>query len=236
MEGNMKKINLIVGACVLFMLVAGLVSSGAQLPQKSIAKKIFPHISTVSESFDYGLSLYLFVKGMYFPPKTADNNVRRNIRLVSTGSGADANPYVFYTGETGNWTPTQVDDFVPMEVVAGRKYRVGLVEFVAPGLSKKKLISNEVELLLLMKMVTATPNPVPHGTTEVEVTTTNDLGPQGSKIVKLGNQTAVVTQWGGPTKKFKFRIPAVLAVPGIYELDVEENGVAVSNKVQVRLL
>jgi hypothetical protein len=123
-----------------------------------------------------------------------------------------------------------------MEVLAGRKYRVGLVEFVAPGPNKKKLISNEVEFLLLMKLATVTPDPVPQGTTEVEVTTTNDLGLQGSKIVKLGNQPAVVTQWGGPTKKFKFRIPSLLAVPGIYELCVEENGIAVSNKVQVRLL
>jgi hypothetical protein len=232
----MKKNILIVGACSLFLLVTGLTWPGDQLQRQAMTKKIVPHISSVSQSFDYPLAIYLIVDGTHFPPKTADNNIRRNIRLVTMGGAGDTKGFVFYTGETGNWTSTRIDDFVGMEVLAGRKYRVGLVEFVAPGPNIKKLISNEVEFLLLMKLDTVTPNPVPHGTTEVEVTTTNALGVQGSKIVKLGDQPAVVTQWGGPTRKFKFRIPSLLAVPGIYELYVEENGIAVSNKFQVRLL
>jgi hypothetical protein len=224
------------GTCLVLLLVTGLSWPGNQLPQQAVAKKIFPHISSVTQSFDYGLANYLIVNGMHFPPKTADNNIRRNIRLVTMGGAGSAKGYVFYLGETGNWTSTRIDDFVPMEVLAGRKYKVGLVEFTAPGPNVKKLISNEVEFFLLMKLETITPNPVPHGTTEIEVTTTNNLGPQGSRIVKIGGQTAVVTQWGGSGTKFKFGIPHGLVIPGIYELNVEDNGGAVSNKVQVRLL
>ena len=232
----MKKTILIAGACSLLFLVAGLMWPGDQLQREAITKRIVPQITSVSQNFDHALSLYLIVDGTHFPPKTADNNVRRNIRLVSRGGRSDPKAYVFYIGETGNWTPTRIDDFVGMEVIAGRKYRVGLVEFVAPGPNVKTLISNEVEFLLLMKLATVTPNPVPHGTTEVEVATTNDLGSRGRRVVRFGGQLASMTQWGGPTKKFKFRIPDTLAVPGIYELYVEENGIAVSNKVQVRLL
>jgi hypothetical protein len=232
----MKKAILIMGPCILVLLVTVLVWPGNQLPQQAVTKKIFPHISSVTQSFDYGLANYLIVNGMHFPPKTADNNIRRNIRLVTMGGAGDVKGYVFYTGETGNWTPTRIDDFVPMEVLAGRKYRVGLVEFTAPGPNIKKLISNEVEFFLLMKLETVTPNPVPHGTTLIEVATTNNLGSQGSKIVRIDNQTAVVTQWAGSGMKFKFGIPPGLAVPGVYDLYVEDNGVAVSNKVQIRLL
>lgn len=232
----MKKAILIMGPCLLVLLVTVLVWPGNQLPQQAVTKKIFPHISSVTQSFDYGLANYLIVNGLHFPPKTADNNIRRNIRLVTMGGAGDVKGYVFYTGETGNWTPTRIDDFVPMEVLAGRKYKVGLVEFTAPGPNIKKLISNEVEFFLLMKLETVTPNPVPHGTTLIEVTTTNNLGSQGTKIVRIGNQTAVVTQWAGAGMKFKFGIPSGLAIPGVYELCVEDNGVAVSNKVQIRLL
>lgn len=232
----MKKNGVIVEACFLFLAVTGLAWPGDQLQREAIKKRIFPHIISVSQSFDQPLSLYLIVDGMNFPPKTAEGNIRRNIRLVSTGGRGDPKIRVFYTGETGNWTPTRIDDFVGMEVLAGRKYRVGLVEFVAPGPNVKTLISNEVEFLLLMKLDTVTPNPVPHGTTEVEVAATNNLGSRGRRIIRFGGQLAAVTQWGGPTRKFRFRIPGTLAVPGIYELYVEENGVAVSNKVQVRLL
>ena len=232
----MKKNILIVGACSLFLLVTGLTWPGDQYQRQVMTKKAVPHINSVSQSFDYPLSIYLIVDGTHFPPKTAANNIRRNIRLVTMGGAGDAKGFVFYTGETGNWTSTRIDDFVGMEVLAGRKYRVGLVEFVAPGPNIKKLISNEVEFLLLMKLDTVTPNPVPHGTTEVEVATTNTLGTRGRRVVKLGNELAAVTQWGGQTRNFKFRIPDALTVPGIYELCVEENGHAVSNKVQVRLL
>jgi hypothetical protein len=237
MEGIMKKIIFFVGSCLLCSLVAGFTWSSGQLQQQAIAKKIVPHITSVSQSFDYGLALYLIVDGMNLSPKHAANNITRYIRLLSTsGRGNVRRTPVFFTGNTGNWTSTRIDDFVPMEVFAGRRYMVGLIECVEPGPSPKMLISNEVEFLLLMKLLTVTPSPVPQGTTEVEVATTNQLGPQGAKVVRLGGQLAAVTQWNGATRNFKFRVPATLNVPGLYELSVEENGVAVSNKVQVRLL
>jgi hypothetical protein len=232
----MKKAILIMGPCLLMLFVTALVWPGNQLPQQAVAKKIFPHISSVTQVFDYGLANYLIVNGLHFPPKTADNNIRRNIRLVTMGGEGGVKSTAFYTGETGNWTTTRIDDFVPMEVLAGRKYKVGLVEFTAPGPNIKKLISNEVDFFLFMKLETVTPNPVPHGTTEIEVATVNNLGSQGTKIVRIGNQTAVVTQWAVSGMKFKFRIPPGLAIPGLYELCVEDNGVVVSNVIQVRLL
>jgi len=231
----MRRVILVVGTSSMFLLATGLAWPGGQIQQQITTKMAAPHIHAVSQSFDYPLSNYLIVNGANFPPKTA-GNITRYIRLVSVGGRGDAKVSVFYTGNTGNWTSSRIDDFVPMEVLAGRKYRVGLIECVEPGPSPKKLISNEVEFLLLMKLDTVTPNPVPHGTTEVEVATTNTLGTRGRRVVKLGNELAAVTQWGGQTRNFKFRIPDALTVPGIYELCVEESGHAVSNKVQVRLL
>lgn len=233
----MKKPIVFFGSCSLFFLATGLTRLEGQLPQQAIAKKIVPHISAVSQSFDYGPALYLIVDGMNLPPKNAANSITRYIRLVSTGGrGNVRRTPVFFTGNTGNWTSNRIDDFVPMEVFAGRTYRVGIIECVEPGPSPKTLLSNEVEFLLLMKLMTVTPNPVPQGTTEIEVATTNQLGPQGGKVVRLGGQLAAVTQWNGATRNFRFRIPAALAVPGLYDLTVEEHGVTVSNKVQVRLL
>ncbi len=233
----MKRVIVFFGACSLFFLFAGLTRLESQLPQQAIAKRIAPHISAVSQSFDYGLALYLIVDGTNLPAKHAAGNITRYIRLVSTGGRDNVRRApVFYTGNTGNWTPTRIDDFVPMEVFAGRTYRVGLIECVEPGPSPKTLISNEVEFLLLMKLLTVTPSPVPQGTTEIEVATTNQLGSQGQKVVRLGGQPATVTQWNGTAKSFRLRIPATLNVPGLYDLRVEERGIAVSNKVQVRLL
>jgi hypothetical protein len=82
---------------------------GGQLQRQAVAKKIVPQISSVSQYFDHPLSIYLIVNGTNFPPKTVDNNIRRNIRLVSIGGWGDTKAHVFYTGETGNWTSTRGD-------------------------------------------------------------------------------------------------------------------------------
>ncbi|MDH4271759.1 MAG: hypothetical protein OEW18_07265, partial [Candidatus Aminicenantes bacterium] len=181
----------------------------------------------------YALANNLILTGTRFPSKVT-GNTWRNIRLASMDGG-----YVFFAGGTGNWTPTRVDDILPFNVLAGRRYKIGLVQFELSNASEKKLISNEVEFLLLMNLDSVTPNPVPQGTTVVEVITANELGPQGSKKVKFGNHQAQVVQWGGAAPlggKFKVRVPPSLARPGVYELYVEENGIAVSRRVQVRLL
>ena len=235
----MTKKILVFGAVLLFPLLVIPASPGAQDNPK-VAKVPPPHISAVSQQF-YPLANKLILEGRFFPPKTAANSIRRNIRLVSTTGGSYGNvalkAYVFYAGETGNWTPTRVDDLLGLNVQAGRRYRVGLVEFQMPGPNTKTLISNEVEILLLMNLDQATPNPVHLGTTEIEVITANELGPQGSKIVKLGGIQAPVVQWGtAHPANFKIGIPHGLNSPGTYDLYVEENGTIVSKKLPVQLL
>jgi hypothetical protein len=234
----MKRTVFTAGACFLLFLLATLASPGIQIEKSVVAKWTPPHISSVSQEF-YPMAINLILNGTRFPPKIGSGNIRRNIRLASVGGVGDAKGIAFYAGETGNWTQTRIDDLLGFSVQAGRKYRIGLVEFEAPGPNIKKLISNEVEFLLLMNLQTVTPEPVPYGTTEVEVATANELGPQGGKIVKLGNQQAQVTHWSGPALpggNFKFRIPQGLAVPGIYDLYVEEKGIPVSKKIPIRLL
>ena len=232
----MKKALIIFGSCLIVLSVAGFQGSQDPLRQKVEAKILPAHITAVSQNFDHPGVLYLIVDGMNFPPKHGANGIARYIRLAPTSRRGVVRGTIYYTGSLGNWTPTRVDDFVPMDVVAGRRYRVGLIQCVEPGPSAKELISNEVDYLLLMKLEAVTPNPVPSGTLEIEVATANPLGGQGRRVVKLGGQEATVTQWSSAGKNFKIRIPAVLAVPGVHELVVEEMGEAASNKVQVRLL
>ncbi len=232
----MKRTGFVMGVCFLFVLLASMNSPSVQL-QKEIATKMpRAHISSVSQSY-YDMAINLVLNGMNFPPKTGSGNIRRNIRLASVLGDGGVKSHVFYAGETGNWTPTRVDDVLPLEVLTGRLYKIGLVQFEAPGPNIKTLISNEVQFFLLMNLDHVTPNPVPHGTTELEVTTSNTLGLQGSKIVKLGNLPAQVTQWGAPAgERFKLIIPGALPKPGSYLLYVEENGSPVSRKLLVKLL
>jgi hypothetical protein len=232
----MRKSLFVFGSYLLFSLAAGFTWSGEQL-QRQVAEKVaFRHITSVSQNFDHAYALYLIVDGTNLPPKNGANGITRYIRLVPWSARGAVRGPIHYMGNTGNWSPSRIDDFVPIEVVAGRRYKVGLIETVAPGPSPKTLISNEIEYLLLMKLETVTPNPVPQGTAEIEVNATNLLGPQGQKVVRIGGQAATVTQWIGTTTKFRVRIPAALAVPAIHELFIEESGTPVSNKAHVRLL
>jgi hypothetical protein len=235
----MNKKVLAMGASLLLLVLAIPVLPGAQLEKLKTQKLPNPVIISISQSF-YPMAINLILNGNFFPPKTGSGNIRRNIRLISMSGAVEGGvkAYPFYAGETGNWTATRIDDLLGFSVLAGRKYRIGLVEFEAPGPNIKTLISNEVEFLLLMNIDKVTRNPVPYGTIEIEAFTANELGPQGLKIAKLGGIQAPITQWGapGPLSNFKIRIPHGLTVPGIYDLYVEENGVIVSRKVQVRLL
>ena len=83
-----------------------------------------------------------------------------------------------------------------------------------------------------MNLDHVTPSSVHAGGTEVEVTTANELGPQGAKIVKFANQTAQITQWNASSGIFKVRLPTKVA-KGTYDLFVEENGVVISKKIQL---
>lgn len=233
----MKKTVLTVGACLLFFILAIPTTPGVQGIRDMVTKKVQPYINSATANWSF-LAIDLVLNGKNFPPKTGSGNIRRLIRLLSMGGGVEGTKgSAFYMGQLGNWTPNIISDLIPFEIVVGRKYRIGLVEFDEFNPNIKKLISNDVELFILMNLDHVTPNPVPYGTTEVEVTTTNWLGPRGAKIVKLGNSSAPVTQWIELNNtKFKISIPKGPAWPGTYELFVEENGTAVSRKVQVQLL
>jgi hypothetical protein len=233
----MKRTVFVIAACFLLFVLESPTSPQDQLQMKDVAKFPKPKITSVSQSY-YALANNLVLNGTNFPPKVS-GNVWRHIRLISFGSAGGGKGDIYFAGQTGNWTPTRVDDILPFEVQVGRKFRIGLVQFEMPNTTEKTLISNEVEFLVFMNLDSVTPSPVPLGTAEVEVVTANELGPQGSKIVKLGNSQAQVTKWGGPAPlggKFKVRIPSNLIRPGTYDLWVEDTGAIVSRRIQVKLL
>jgi hypothetical protein len=235
----MKKFVFAVGSSFLLVLLAILVSGqGIQLKEKAVAYKFPPHINAVTQE-PTAMAIQLVLTGRNFPPKNV-GNVWRAIRLITAGEGGITAPKasVYYAGATGNWTSTRIDDLLHYTIPAARKYRVGLVQYVAPGPPERTLISNEVEYFLLMHLDHVVPNPVPSNIKEIEVFTANLVGTQGAKIVKIGNQQAQVTQWGAAAApgNFKVNIPITLAIPGVYDIYVEENGVPVSRKIPVQLL
>jgi len=228
----MKRIRFVVAGSFLFLILASPAPAQDQIKRPGSARVEPPTISSISQSF-YAMSINLVLNGTHFPSKVG-GDIWRHIRLAPLGSSGDA----FYAGQTGNWTPTRIDDLLGFSVQAGRRYKIGLVQANISNMAEQTLISNEVEFLLLMNLDNVAPNPVPQGATEVEVATANDLGPQGSMIVKLGNSQLEVIRWGGPAPlggKFKVRIPGKIGRPATYDLWIEDNGVVVSKKIQVRL-
>jgi hypothetical protein len=231
----MKKTVALLSFVCLFILTTLSVPSTQLQKKERIARRIFPRITLVTQEF-YNLAVNLVVQGTNFPPKS-DGDLQHRIRLVTLGGVGGAKGEVFFVSGNRTWSSTKIEEFLSANIQAGRKYKVGLVKYEQSNPSEKTLISNEVEYLLLMNVDNVSPNPVPHGTTEVVVATANKLGTQGSKIVKVGNQQAQVLKWGGTpdVANFKIKIPSSLVVPGIYDLYVEENGAVVSNKARVRL-
>jgi hypothetical protein len=236
-EETMKKTAITVRTCLLFFILAIPTTPSVQGIRDKVAKKVQPYIDSATQNWSW-MAIDLVLNGKNFPSKTGSGNIRRLIRLLSMGSVEGTKGSAFYVGQLGNWTPNIISDLIPIDIVVGRRFRIGLVEFDEFNPSVKNLISNQVELFILMNLDHVTPNPVPYSTTEIEVTTGNALGPQGNKIVKLGNQTVQITQWGapGPPNVFKFTIPNRPPTPVARQLFVEENGIAVSRKVQVNLL
>jgi hypothetical protein len=232
-EGDMKKCVCVCGALFLLVLVV-LFPALAPAQQQAIkikAKFIPPHINAVTQEYS-SMAINLVLTGTNFPPKVV-GDTWREIRLVPTDGGSD----VYSAGQTGNWTSTRVDDLLHFTIPTARRYRVGLVQYTIPA-TARTLISNEVEIFLLMDLDHVTPNPVPPNATIVEVASSNLLGAQGAKQVKFGNKNAQVLEWGaaGPYANFKVRVPNSLARPGTYEIWVEENGTVVSRKIPVTLL
>jgi hypothetical protein len=235
----MKKTFFSRGSCfILFFLVAVLAAFGAQAqqaPPQTIGKTIAktpplnpPTITSINEYFQ-SMAVQLVLHGTHFPSKYAPNNVARLIRLVTIGGSGE-----FYIGQTGDWTPTVLADVFGYSVPTGRRYRIGIVEFqeTPAGINNKRLLSNELEFLVLMNLDHVTPSYVLTGGVIVEVATANQLGPKGAKIVKCGNQTATITDWPESGGIFKVRLPQQLA-KGTYDLFVEENGTVVSMKLPI---
>jgi hypothetical protein len=234
----MKKTVSIFAACVGVLILAAPAVQQQAIPlDKSItAKNLIPAtISSITEDFQ-PMSVHLVLRGMNFPPKNAPNNIARLVRLVTVGGTGDPNSYTFYIGQTGNWTPTVIDDVFGFSVPTGRRYRIGIVQFqeTPTGINNKTLVSNEMEYLVLMNLDHVTPSPVPHLGTEVQVFVCNDVGSQGAKIVKYGGLPAQVTQWMNANGIIKIKLPLKSQV-GTHDLWVEENGVVVSKKLPVQL-
>jgi hypothetical protein len=233
----MSKSLFVRGSCfMLCCLVPALVVAGAQTQGQKVEKSVAqfpppqnpPTINSISEDFQ-PMAVHLVLNGINFPSKYAGNNVARLIRLLPVGGSGE-----YHIGQTGNWTKTVLDDVLGPAIPAGRRYRIGIIQFqeTPTGINNKKLISNELEFLVLMNLDHVTPSSIHSGGAEIEVTTANELGPQGAKIVKLDGQTTQVTQWPGAGGIFKVRLPAKVA-KGTHDLFVEENGIAVSKKIQI---
>jgi hypothetical protein len=236
----MKKMIFIIPACFLLFFLVGL-----SLPQehlqtpKAVANKLPPHIASVSQNY-YSMAIDLVLNGTNFPSRVSGTTWRL-IRLRAPGSAAlGVKSIDYYAGRTGTWTPTRVDDVIPHEIPLGQKFKISIVQYDESNVNQKTLLSNEVEFLVHMSLDSITPNPVPGTTTEIKVTTANELGPQGSKIVVFSHHQAQVTQWGGPPplsgKEFKCRIPSDLPRPGTYDLWVQDGSNIVSKMIQVKLL
>jgi len=235
-----KSVAFLSFACFLFLLTTLIVPGtqvSKQLPRKEAvaASRIPPRISSVSQEF-YNLAVNLVVKGIAFPAKSS-GNLYHKVRLVlQAGPGVSGGDVFFFDGNRV-WSSTKIEEFLAANIPAGRRYKIGMVEFEGSNPNNKTLISNEVEYLLLMNVDKISPNPVPQGMTEVVVATANKLGPQGAKKVMVGNHQAQVINWGASPAiaNFRIRIPGNLDVPGVYDLYVEENGTVVSNKATLRL-
>lgn len=238
-EDIMKRTVFVIAVGFLLFLLVGLSSPQERFQiQQKTAIKATPKITSVSQSY-YFMAIDLVLNGTNFPPKNS-GSVWRLMRLFAPGAVEGAKGRAYYAGNTGNWTPTRIDDVIPHEIPLGRKFRIGLIQYDESNVNEKTLLSNEVEFLVHMSLDSVTPNPVPAGTTEVKVATANELGPQGSKTVVLSHHQAQVTQWGGPPplsgKEFKIRIPNDLPRPGTYDLWVQDGSNIVSKMIQVKLL
>lgn len=187
-------------------------------------------ITDVTQKFSK-MTITLSVSGARFPAQSPARKIR-----FTPPEGASAPVGTFYASGDKLWTPSRIEANVPFDVVAGRKYMIGIVEASATNPAQMNLISNEVKYLLPMKLDHATPGVVSPGKGEVRITTANTLGPQGTTIVKIGNQVASVMTWGVPASDFRIRIPENLSRPGEYDVWLEDEGRIVSDTLKIKLL
>ncbi|MCM2315702.1 MAG: hypothetical protein NDJ92_11200 [Thermoanaerobaculia bacterium] len=178
------------------------------------------------------LAVHLIVTGSRFPHKTSGTM----LRLRPADGTSTTGPGVELLSGNRAWTATRIEDFLSFNTIAGTKYKIGIVKASDFSPVEWKLISNEVEYLLMMNLDHATPSPVPMGTGEVTISTANALGPKGSKVVKFGGKTANVVSWETTGGGFRIEIPANVMRPGQHDVWIEENGKRISDKLPVKLL
>ena len=127
----MKRTAYIAGACFLFVFSATLASPpGVQLTkQEMVAKKVQPYINSATQNWS-SMAIDLILNGKNFPPKTGSGNIRRLIRLMTMGGGGieGAKSSAFFMGQLGNWTPNIISDLIPIDIVVGRRFRIGLIQ------------------------------------------------------------------------------------------------------------
>lgn len=190
-----------------------------------------PTISSAFAEYQYPSAINLVVTGVRFPSTQGHHLVR----LVAFGGSSDGSKGdVYFVNGNKTWSSIRIESFLSTGIVPGRRFKIGIVEYTTENVAEKKLISNEVEISILFKLESASPNPVPLGQSEVEIETPNSLGTKGAKVVKYGNQAAQVTSWG--TSKFKFIIPPNVMRPGAFDVFIENDGQIVSTKHTVRTL
>ncbi len=192
-------------------------------------------IQSVTAEYQYESAINLILTGANFP-RQSEGTTHRMIRLVSVDAADSgiAKGDIYFSGGNRLWTSSKIETFLSSDEITGRRYKAGIVEYSAANPSLRKLISNEVEFLLKIKIERVTPSPVPLGTSEIEARVACRLGSQGSKIVKFAGRTATITKWDQTA--FRFVIPTGVGRPGVHELFIEEAGQAVSTKLSVKLL
>jgi hypothetical protein len=217
--------------CAALALESAAAPPDLQPTSQPVVARPAARIDSVSQKFP-NLAIHLIASGTRFPAKAPERALRLAAVTPSGSPGSD----VAYLSGNRSWTSTRIEDFLPFDLIAGKPYRVAIVEAGQFSPVEWKAVSNEVEYLLLMNLDRATPSPVPLGTGEITITTANKLGPRGGKVVKMGGKEAPVASWGTPAGDFRIAIPHGLMRPAEHQLWVEESGKRVSDVLTVTLL
>jgi len=224
-----------------FIVMLIWVAVGVNLAGQTILKRaqkpgpIGPRITSIA----YQSSLTLVVTGTGLPLNQTDTMQRLyRLRAPAPKGGYEDVYYLGQPSETlGTWTSTRAS-FMVQNIPLGRTFTIGVGEKVksSPN-STFALLSNEVGFFVPIEINGAVPSPVPLGTSEIQVWTSDPLPLLGTRVVKFGGKTATLTAWNPGDHGFKVRVPEGLVIPGYHELWVESaGGIAVSTKLRLRFL
>jgi len=222
---------------VVFFLVA---AGGNLAGQKTLERKpkpswLGPRIASIA----YQSRLTLVVTGTALPSNQT-STMQRLYRLRAPAAQGGSED-VYYIGQPseimGAWTSTR-QAFMVENVPLGRTFTIGVGEKAKSSPNTAfALLSNEVECFVPIEINGANPSPVPLGTSEIQVWTSDPLAPLGTRVVKFGGKTATLTAWNSGDYGFRVRVPQGLVIPGYHELWVQAaGGKVVSTKLRLRFL